>query len=104
MTVKRNIILKNPCIFVVKLTLEGGDIIPEHHANVHVTAIVLSGSGIFTVEGKENFLESGTFVSILPNEKHSIKANTNLEIIVHHIALEKNEAKKQGEKLCNISI
>lgn len=104
MTVKRNIILKDPCMFVVKLSLEEGDIIPEHHANARVTAIVLSGSGVFTVEGKENFLESGTFVSMSPNEKHSIKANTNLEIIVHHIALEKNEAKKQGGNLCSASV
>lgn len=104
MTVKRNIILKDPCIFVVKLTLEDGDIIPEHHANAYVTATVLSGSGVFTVEGKENFLNPGTFISMLPNEKHSIKASTNLEIIVHHITLGKNEAKKQGENLCNATI
>lgn len=103
MSVKKSVILKDSHIFVVKLNLEAGDVIPEHHSTAHVTATVISGGGIFTVEGKENALEPGVFISMLPYEKHSIKANSALEIIVHHIVLPKNETKEHSEKMCGLS-
>lgn len=102
MAVKKEIILKENNIFVVKLSLETNDVIPEHHSKAHVTVTVIKGKGIFKIEDKEYDLEPGVFLSMLHKENHSIKALTQLELVVHHIAqpIMMNEIKEDPEKLC----
>lgn len=99
----RQVLKKNSQVFVVKLSLEKGEIIPEHHSSAYVTVTTISGKGVFTIGTKEILLEPGFFLEIEPFEKHSITAHENLEIIVHHIAINQtNNNDKNPEHMCGI--
>lgn len=92
---KRQILKKDPQILIVKMNLEKGESIPEHHSTAYVTATTIIGKGIFTISNAQIILEPGVFIEIQPFEKHSITAHENLEIIVHHIAL--NQTMNSGK-------
>ena len=103
MSIQRIILNKDKSIFVVKLKLDTGDLIPEHFSSSHVTATVTSGMGVFTIEKEAKKITKGDFLSMKPYEKHSIKAVEPLEIIVHHIALNSEKNSDVSGKICGLS-
>ena len=100
---KRQILKQNSQVFIVKLILEKGETVPEHHSSVYVTATTLSGKGVFTIGTTQIMLEQGVFIEIQPFEKHTITAHENLEIIVHHIMENQiNNNEKIQENICGV--
>lgn len=107
MSIQKNILIKDKNIFIVRLLLEAGDVIPLHSSHAYVTASVTHGQGIFTVEDKKYELTPGVFISMQPLEKHSIEAHSHLEIIVHHIMIQPNKLndnRTETGKICGAEI
>jgi quercetin dioxygenase-like cupin family protein len=52
--------------------------VPEHHANVDVVVTVVRGTGAFT----------GDVVVMPPRARHSIEAESDLELVVVHARLQ----------------
>lgn len=51
------------------------NVINPHSHNCYELSYLNSGSGTMTIEGKEYFLETDSFILIKPNQKHSFKGN-----------------------------
>jgi quercetin dioxygenase-like cupin family protein len=72
---------------VVRLSVRGGHVVPEHHSNVDVIVTVVRGRGRFTVERNEHPIAAGGVVVMRPGARHAIAAETDLELIVVHARL-----------------
>jgi quercetin dioxygenase-like cupin family protein len=72
---------------VVRLRVSAGQQVPEHHANVDVVATVVSGQGTFTVAGQSRAIAPGAVIVMAPRERHSIAADSDLELVVVHARL-----------------
>lgn len=71
-------------IKVVRLQVPAGAVVPEHHSNVDVVATVVGGKGNFIVEGRAQAIRAGDVIVMRPKERHSITAESDLEIVVVH--------------------
>src|SRR5512134_1444582 len=69
---------------VVRLQVAAGGKVPEHHSNVDVVVTVVRGQGGFTVEGHTRAVSAGDVVIMRPKQRHSITAETDLELVVVH--------------------
>jgi quercetin dioxygenase-like cupin family protein len=69
---------------VVRLRVDAGGLVPEHHSNVDVVVTVVRGSGRFSVEGSARSIQTGDVIVLRPKERHSIEALTDLELVVVH--------------------
>lgn len=69
---------------VVRLQVAAGSAVPEHHSNVDVVATVVRGAGTFTVEGHARPVRAGDVVVMRPAARHSIVADSDLELVVVH--------------------
>ena len=72
---------------VVRLRVSAGNQVPEHHANVDVIATVVSGRGTFTVAGTPQAIGPGAVIVMPPRQRHSIAAESDLELVVVHARL-----------------
>ena len=87
MTIQKDLLNAADGLKVVRLRVSAGQQVPEHHANVDVVATVVSGRGTFTVAGRPRAVEPGAVIVMLPRERHSITAETDLELVVVHARL-----------------
>lgn len=71
-------------IKVVRLRVAAGGAVPEHHSNVDVVVTVVHGNGTFTVEGSARAIRPGDVIVMQPKERHSINAESDLELVVVH--------------------
>ena len=56
---------------VVRLRVEAGGTVPEHHSNVDVVVTVVRGNGRFDVEGSARDIAPGDVVVMKPKQRHS---------------------------------
>lgn len=87
MTIQKELLNVADGLKVVRLRLAAGQQVPEHHANVDVVATVVSGRGTFTVAGQPKPIATGAVIVMPPRERHSITAETDLELVVVHARL-----------------
>lgn len=102
MPIKRTILKKDKNIFIVKLNLDAGEVIPEHNSSAHVTVAVISGLGVFTINNNAKAISKGDFIDMKPLDNHSISANEDLELIVHHITFN-IDSKTNSEHVCGLN-
>jgi len=69
---------------VVRLTISAGTTLPDHHSNVDVVVTVVRGNGEFTIEGTTRAVAQGDVVVLTPRQRHSVRADTEMEIVVGH--------------------
>lgn len=70
---------------VLNIQLKTGQAIPEHHVGEHLLVIVRKGKILFDVEGEKSELSPDTFIYLDPNEKHSLKAMEDSDVLVLRI-------------------
>ena len=54
----------------------------EHTSTSEAVATVISGKGIFTLEGEEIQMVAGVFIPMEPNAKHAIKVEEDLIFVL----------------------
>ena len=69
---------------VVRLVVQPGGRIPEHHSSVVVVVTVVRGSGVFTVAGRPRPVQAGDVIDMAPGVHHSVLAEDELELVVVH--------------------
>ena len=84
MEIKKEPISVSNDLKVVRLRVAAGGAIPTHHSNVDVVVTVVRGNGGFTVEGHTRAVGAGDVVVMRPKERHSITAESDLELVVVH--------------------
>ncbi|MEC1179024.1 cupin domain-containing protein [Metasolibacillus meyeri] len=67
---------------VLNIQLKQGEAIPEHSVNNVAVIIVRKGTVHFDVEGKEVMLTDEDVLIMEPLEMHSLKAITDVDIVV----------------------
>lgn len=82
-------LLKTNELEVMRLVLQAGKSIPEHHVPGEVTLFCLEGSIELTAHDKKQTLRTGDFVYLRGGEPHSLHALENAAIL--HTILLKHE-------------
>ena len=72
-----------------QVVIPSGKEIPEHHVDYTVVVVPIKGKIIFSGHDFETELAPGSFVRMLPNESHSLKAIEDSELFVIKSKLEK---------------
>ncbi|GLC89638.1 cupin domain-containing protein [Lysinibacillus piscis] len=67
---------------VMNIQLKAGESIAEHSASGEVLIVCRQGRVKFHVEGQETELDAQALLMLDPNEKHSLEAIEDCEIIV----------------------
>lgn len=83
--VANKVVIKNHCGMSLLLALDAGAEIPPHSAPADVLVLVLEGHVDFTVGGQTNELKAGSYQLMIPNQIHSLKAQTPTKILVTKI-------------------
>lgn len=86
--IKKEILQATEPLKIVRLQIPAGGSVPEHHANVDVVVIVVRGAGAFTVAGDVRPIAQGDVVVMPPRGRHSIEAESDLELVVVHARLQ----------------
>ncbi len=71
-------IYSNPQFSVKQIHVKKGSIIAEHYSSTDAVLYVLKGNCVFVMSGNEHKLGEMDFISIDANEKHLIKATSDL--------------------------
>lgn len=71
----------------VRLGIRAGGTVPTHASNADVIAVVVRGTGTFTVDGEPRAIAPGSVIDMKPNTPHSIDAQQDLELVVLHCQL-----------------
>ncbi|MBS9387289.1 MAG: cupin domain-containing protein [Dolichospermum sp. BR01] len=80
--VRRKILLEDGnCQYALMLLATETDI-AEHTSPRNATVNVIEGQGVLTLEDKEIALEVGVFAFIPANERHAVRAVTNLAFLL----------------------
>lgn len=82
--VRKGIISQRDGLKIVRLVVNAGAAVPEHHANVDVVATVVRGRGRFFIAGEPRAIAAGDVIDMAPLVQHSIEADEELEIVVVH--------------------
>lgn len=72
---------------ILSIQLKSGEQIPEHNAKQTVVVIVRSGEVEFMVEGQLHQLTEEDILIIEPMENHSLKAVTDVDVVVMKLAI-----------------
>lgn len=86
-TIQKTPLSVTDALKVVRLNVNAGFGVPEHHSNVDVIVTVVRGSGDFVIEGKTRAIAQGDVIVMKPRERHSIRAASDLELVVVHARL-----------------
>lgn len=81
------VLVDEPALKLVTITLRGGTVLATHHAAVPVTITALQGSGT-VVAGAERLRVDATHAVVLtPGVPHAVEpdAGTDLVLLVHHL-------------------
>lgn len=93
----KNILLSTVDLKVVKLELPAGEMLAEHHSDRSVVAVCIKGNGIFTIGTKQQELSSGDIIYMEPYENHSVKATTDLVLVVNQMNLANSQTKNENK-------
>lgn len=91
--IAKQVLINRNGLKVIRLKLPKGEMIPEHSSNADVLAVVVSGEGIFFINGQLNPIQQGEVIELHPEMLHSIVALTNLELIVNQMQLKTDKVK-----------
>jgi quercetin dioxygenase-like cupin family protein len=82
-----HVLVNEPALKLVSITLRRGTVLPEHHSAVAVTIQALSGRGSVVVGGERMPLDASHAVALAPRVGHSVEpeAGTDLVLLVHHM-------------------
>ncbi len=72
-------------VTMMNIQLKKDEVIPEHDSTKEVIIVVRKGSVTFTVENKDIVVNSENVLHMAPNEKHSLLANEDSDIMVLQI-------------------
>jgi quercetin dioxygenase-like cupin family protein len=64
------------------LKLSGGFVAPLHHHSSDHYVSVLSGTMVFTVDGKENKLPAGSYFSFIGKKQHITKCEAGADCVL----------------------
>lgn len=84
----KGILVSAPGLKVVKLKLHAGNELPEHHSNSTVVIVCIEGEGIFKIKDAQHEIQTGGIIYMKPFENHSVKAITDLTLIINHMDLD----------------
>jgi quercetin dioxygenase-like cupin family protein len=87
MQIAKQIITNRNGLKVVRLNLPKDKLISEHATDADVVIIVVSGAGVFSINGQLNPIKQGDVIELCPGMLHAITASTDLELIVNHMHL-----------------
>lgn len=85
--IRKGPIFERDGVRAVRLGVRAGAEVPTHASNADVIAVVVRGSGTFTVAGAARPIAPGDVVEMKPNTPHSIRAREDLELVVLHCRL-----------------
>lgn len=82
---EKNVVMENPFLKLVVVTLRAGTAFPEHAAPLPITIEALSGSGVVRVGTNEMRVDRENIVALAPGVPHSVvpDAGTDLVILLH---------------------
>lgn len=94
------VLVDEPALKLVSITLRRGTILPAHHSAVAVTIQALSGRGSVVVDGARMALDSAHAVALAPRVAHSVEpeAGTDLVLLVHHMGRDMGRDMGRGEE------
>jgi AraC-like DNA-binding protein/quercetin dioxygenase-like cupin family protein len=78
----KKIDLPNEKILIYEFQHIDGDVIKEHHHQVHQLLYVVEGEGKITLDGKGSSIQQDNAALILPNSVHSIVSDSKLTVLV----------------------
>ena len=64
-----------------EMRASGGDLLPEHIANLESILFVQEGEIIFYMKGEEQVLSSGDCIIVPPKIRHQIRAKTEFKAV-----------------------
>jgi quercetin dioxygenase-like cupin family protein len=70
---------------IINIQLKKGETIAEHESSKDVVIVVRRGAVSFDVEGAETVVEQDNMLYMKPNEKHSLLAVEDTDILVFQI-------------------
>jgi quercetin dioxygenase-like cupin family protein len=81
------VLVDEPALKLVAITLRDGTVLPEHEAPVPVTILALSGGGHVTAGAERFRLDPEHAVVLAPSVPHAVEpdAGTDLVLLVHHL-------------------
>jgi quercetin dioxygenase-like cupin family protein len=91
--IRSETIIRHPGIMVVRLDLPSGGELPFHVVASHVVIVAVSGSGHVTIENETIALKPGKVVELMPGEKHDIRADSALQIVLIKTSMSDAEAR-----------
>ncbi|MCC2644763.1 MAG: cupin protein [Burkholderiales bacterium] len=83
----KGVLVSAPGLKVIKLKIHAGSELSEHHSNSTVVIVCVDGDGIFTIGFTQHEIKTGEVIYMKPFEKHSVKAITDLTLIINHMDL-----------------
>lgn len=80
-------LVESPVLKLASITLRGGTVLPEHHADVPVTIQALVGGGTLVTATERLRLDSTHAVMLDAKVPHSVEpdAGTDLVLLIHHL-------------------
>lgn len=85
-------IIKRDNLKAIRLEIKAGAVLAEHASKAHVLIVCVKGKGIFNINEIAHPIDVGVVLEMELNTLHSVKAETDLEIIVLQITLPSNES------------
>lgn len=92
----KKLLINRQGLKVIRLTLSKDESIPEHSTNADVVVIVTKGNGVFYINDSAQDITQGDVIDLTPNLPHAIVAKSDLELIVTHMQLKKNDSQETG--------
>lgn len=90
--IQKQVVSASEGVRVVRLAVPAGGVVPEHHASVDVVATIVRGTGEFSVEGTPRAVACGDVIVMKPRQRHAIRADTDLELVVVHARVTAGDA------------
>jgi quercetin dioxygenase-like cupin family protein len=81
------VLVDEPALKLVTITLRGGTVLDTHHTAVPVTITALQGSGTVVAGAERLRLDATHAVVLAPGVPHAVEpdAGTDLVLLVHHL-------------------
>jgi len=84
-------VIKRDNLKVIRLEMQAGAALAEHDSKAQVVIICVKGTGKINIQQTAHALYPGAVLEMEPRTVHSVKAETNLEIMVIQMHLSTNE-------------
>lgn len=75
-------LVKTPNYEILSISLEKGEVFPEHTSPTHAHLVVLEGEVIFHINGENHNLREQQYFNFPKEEKHWVEAVVNSKFLV----------------------